>query len=294
MKDSLRFNAVLLLAFLSLIWGTSFILIKQGLKVFAPDEVGALRVTSASLFLIPLAIVKLRELKSAHYGRLFLSGLLGIFFPAFLFAIAQTRLDSSVTGIINSLTPMFTLIVGAVVFGVSFSRRAIIGMVIGLVGVVILIWANSGGHIAGINLYALFVILASIFYACNLNYIKFKLPDLGSLTITSVSLMLIGPLAMIYLLGFSDFLHKLNTEPMAWRAFGFVVLLGLMSTSVATILFNQLVKISTPLFTSSVTYIIPIIAVGWGVLDGEKLYAGHYIGMVAIIGGVYIASLKRS
>lgn len=293
MKDTSRFTAISLLILLSLIWGTSFILIKQGLKVFAPDEVGALRVSAASLFLLPVALMKLRELKRDHYGKLFISGLLGIFFPAFLFAMAQTKLDSSVTGIINSLTPMFTLIIGALVFKQQFSRGSVLGMILGLGGVVILILASSGGSIAGINLYALYVILASIFYASNLNYTKFKVPNIGALTITSVSLMLIGPLAMVYLLGFSNFLHRMQTEPEAWKAFGFVVLLGFMSTSVATIIFNRLVKISSPLFTSSVTYIIPIIAVGWGVLDHEKLYLWHYVGMVAIIAGVYIANRRR-
>lgn len=292
MPDNTRFTSIFLLIVLSLIWGTSFILIKQGLKVFAPDEVGALRVSSASLFLLPLALVKLKDLKVRHYGKLLGSGLLGIFFPAFMFAFAQTQLNSSVTGIMNSLTPIFTLIIGAGFFQQRFRGASIIGILIGLGGTVLLIVSKSGGEIGGINLYSLLIVSACIFYATNLNFIKFKIADLKSLTITSVSLMLIGPLAIVYLFAFTDFLVTLQTKPGAWKAFGFIVLLGFMSTSVATILFNRLVKISSPLFTSSVTYIIPIVAVIWGVLDGENLYIGHYIGMVAIIGGVYLANRK--
>jgi drug/metabolite transporter (DMT)-like permease len=125
-----------------------------------------------------------------------------------------------------------------------------------------------------------------------LNFVKYKITELRALTITSVSILLISPLALIYLLGFTEFTTKVTSHPDALPALGYIVLLGVMSTSVATILFNLLVKISNPLFTSSVTYIIPIVAVGWGLLDGEQLLLGHFIGMVAIIGGVYLANKK--
>jgi drug/metabolite transporter (DMT)-like permease len=293
MSDNSRATAIILLIVLSLIWGTSFILIKQGLKVFEPDEVGALRVSAASLFLLPIAITRLRQLSTKHFGKLLLSGLMGVFIPAFLFATAQTRMASSVAGILNTVTPIFTMLIGVIFFLQRFKPIAIVGTLLGFAGTVMLMLSRSGGVISGINLYALLVIVACIFYGANLNFIKFKISDLSSMTITSVSLMLIGPLALVYLFGFSDFTQKFETHDGAWQAFGFVVLLGMMSTSVATYLFNQLVKISTPLFASSVTYIMPIVAVMWGVLDGERLYAGHYIGMAAIIAGVYLANRKR-
>jgi drug/metabolite transporter (DMT)-like permease len=138
----------------------------------------------------------------------------------------------------------------------------------------------------------LFVIIACVLYAINLNFIKYKVTELKALTITSVSIMLISPLALLYLFGFTSFTTKLAQTDGAWEALAYLVLLGLMSTSLATILFNHLVKISTPLFTSSVTYIIPIVAVMWGLLDGEHLLIMHFIGMVAIIGGVYLANKK--
>ncbi|MEX1240448.1 MAG: DMT family transporter [Cyclobacteriaceae bacterium] len=285
-------RALTLLILLALIWGTSFILMKKGLVVFSPGELGSIRVAAASIFLLPIAIIKLKELQNRHYLQLFASGLMGIFFPAFLFALAQTRLESSVTGIMNSLTPIFTLIIGVLFFQQTFRRQSIIGIVIGLIGTVILILANSGGEIQGVNLYALLVILACLFYATNLNYIKYKIPDLKALTITSVSLMLIGPLALLYLFGFTEFSQKLSGQEGAWTAFGFILLLGFMSTSLATILFNKLVKISSPLYTSSVTYLIPIVAVLWGLFDDEQLFPGHIAGMAAIIGGVYLANRR--
>jgi drug/metabolite transporter (DMT)-like permease len=286
-------KAILLFILLSLIWGTSFILIKQGLKVFSPQEVGALRVTAAAVFLLPFAILKLKEFKPSHYGKLLLSGLLAVFFPSFLFALAQTKLESSVTGIGNSLTPILTLIIGVIVFGQQLRKGSLIGVLIGLVGTIFLITANSSGGLGSINSYFFLVILACMMYASNLNYVKYKISDLQPMTITSVSLMLIGVLAVFYLFGFSDFVHSMETRPGAWKAFGFVCLLGLMSTSLAMFIFNNLVKLTSPLFTSSITYVIPLVAVMWGLLDGERLYTGHYVGMAAIIGGVYLANRRR-
>jgi drug/metabolite transporter (DMT)-like permease len=292
MSDTHRGAAILLLIVCTLIWGTSFILIKQGLKVFSPDELGAIRVTAASLFLLPPALLRLKELRTRQLGNLLLVGLMGIFIPAFLFAFAQTRMDSSIAGILNTLTPIFTMLIGAALFQQRFRGIAVVGIVLGFAGTFMLMLSRSEGKVEGINYYALLVVLACILYGTNLNFIKFKIADVSSLTITSVSLLLIGPLAGLYLFGYTDFLGKFSTHTGAWKAFGYIVLLGMMSTAIATFLFNRLVKISTPLFASSVTYLMPVVAVMWGVLDGERLYAGHYIGMAAIVGGVYLANRR--
>jgi drug/metabolite transporter (DMT)-like permease len=292
MQDSNRANAIVLLIILTLIWGTSFILIKFGLRVFAPNEVGALRVTAAGLFLLPAALVRIKELTKDHYWKLFLSGMMGIFIPAFLFATAQTRMDSSVAGMLNTLTPIFTLIVGSVVFKQKFRNLAVVGILLGFVGAIVLMFARSGGELGAINVFALLIVIACTFYASNLNFIKYKITDLNALTITSVSVLLISPLAIIYLFGFTGFTEKLGAVKGAWKACGFIVLLGVMSTAIATFLFNRLVKMSTPLFASSVTYLMPIVAVGWGLLDGESLGLGHLIGMAAVITGVYLSNRK--
>ena len=292
MSGNRRFAPLVLLLALSLIWGTSFILIKQGLKVFSADEVGALRVSAASLFLFPIFFTRIRELKPAHYPRLFLAGLLGTFIPAFLFAAAQTQLNSSIAGILNTLSPVCTVIVGALFFHQRFRAIAVMGIVISLGGAIVLAMSRSEGSFPGFNVYALLIVLACICYGTNLNWIKFKIQDLGSLTITSVALSMIGPIGMIYLFGFTDFTYKMTSAQGAWPAFGFIVLLALMSTAIATLLFNTLLKISTPLYASSVTYIMPVVSVMWGILDGELLLAGHFIGMACILTGVYLANRK--
>jgi drug/metabolite transporter (DMT)-like permease len=293
MNNYPRSTAYILLGSLTLIWGTSFILIKQGLKVFSPDEVGALRVAAAAVFIAPIAITRIPSIQPGSYWKLFASGMMGIFIPSFLFATAQTRMESSVAGMLNTLTPLFTIIIGAFVFKQRVSGFAIAGAIIGLAGTILISLSRSGGAFVGFNAYALLIVLACLFYASNLNFVKFSIFDMPALTITSGSLLLIGPLALIYLFGFTPFVGKLTTMEGAWKAFGYIVILGLMSTAVATILFNKLVKLTSPLFTSTVTYLIPIVGVMWGVLDGEQLHAGHFLGMISIIGGVYLANMRR-
>lgn len=292
MSQNKNFTAIFLLIVLSLIWGTSFILIKQGLKYFPADVVGALRVTAASIFLLPLALPRLKELKNGDSFKLFVSGLMGIFFPAFLFAWAQTQLNSSVAGILNTLSPVWTMIFGVLLFNQRFKGYALLGVVISFGGTVLLALSRSGGSITGFNLYALLIVAACAFYGANLNWIKFRIQGLGSLTITSVSLLFIGPLAAAYLFVFTDFVPILVQTPEAWKGLGFVLLLALMSTAIANLLFVKLIGISTPLFASSVTYIMPIVAVMWGFIDGEVLTLWHLVGMALIISGVYLANKK--
>ena len=294
MPDNNRFKAVILLLTLSLIWGTSFILIKQGLKVFSPDEVGALRVAAAFLFLVPVALQHLKELKSSDYLKLFISGMLAIFIPAFLFATAQTHLNSSLAGILNTLSPVWVMIIGAIFFSQRFRGWAVFGSAISFGGCIVLAMARANGGLGAFNSYALLIVLACACYGLNLNFIKFKIPTLAPMTIISVSLLLIAPLAYVYLFGFTEFTYKLANTEGAWRAFGFIMILGLMSTAVANLLFYKLLRISSPLFASSVTYVMPLVSVMWGVVDGEVLVAGHFIGMTLILGGVYLANRKRA
>ena len=292
MSENNRGKAIFLLIVLSLIWGTSFILIKQGLKVFSPDEVGSLRVAAAAVFLLPFGLLRWKELKKGDHLKLFLSGMMAIFIPAFLFAMAQTRLQSSVTGILNTLSPMWAMLLGALLFNQRFRPIAVFGLLISFGGAIILALARADGAIGGFNSYALLVVLACAFYGANVNFIKFNVQGLGSLTITSVSLLLIWPFAVVYLFGFTDFTQKVASVPGAWQAMGYIIILGLISTAVANLIFNKLLQISSPLFASSVTYLIPVVSVMWGVLDGEKLYLGHFIGMVTILGGVFLANRK--
>lgn len=265
---------------------------KRGLVVFTPGEVGALRVTVAGIVLLPLAVMKWKAITPTHIPRLFLSGMMGVFIPAFLFTTAQLRISSSVAGILNTLSPLWTMVMGAAIFHVTFKRGAVIGILVGLVGAVILMVSRANGQFTGFNLYGLLIVLACAFYGLNLNFIKFRINDLNSLTITSISVALVAPLGALYLFGFTDFMQKLEAVPGAWRAFGFIALLAFMSTAVAVSIFNKLVKMTTPLFASTVTYIMPIVSVMWGVLDGEVLMMTHFVGMALILCGVYLANRK--
>lgn len=167
--------------------------------------------------------------------------------------------------------------------------KTFLGVVLGFVGSAILIFAGSEGGIQ-FNSYGLLVVLATIFYATNLNLIKYKLAELSALTITSLSLSIAGPLALVYLLCFTPFTEKVGVVEGSYFSLLAVVVLGVLGTAIALILFNKLVKITSPIFTSSVTYIIPVVAVVWGLIDGERLYFGHYLGMVFIVLGVYFSN----
>ena len=261
--------------------------------VFSAGEVGAIRIVSASVFLLPLAIPRLRGLKARQWRLLFTTGLLGNFFPAFLFAIAQTQLNSSLTGVLNALTPLFVLIMGALFFSQVIQLKSGVGLTIGFIGTAILVLTGSPGHAGDINYYAFYVVLATICYGINLNIIKYYFKELTAKEITSISLFLVGPLAAVYLFSSTEFIPKLLDREGAWLAFFFVCILGVLGTAIALLLFNRLVKLTTPVFTSFVTYLIPIVAVAWGVLDGETLLLGHYFGMGAIIIGVFIATWKK-
>jgi drug/metabolite transporter (DMT)-like permease len=285
----------ILLVILTLIWGTSFILIKRGLEVFSPGEVGAYRMVAAASLLLPLSLPRIKHLDKTQVKNLLLAGMLGSFIPAFLFPIAQTQLSSSLTGVLNALTPLFVVVVGAVFFNTKITQRNAIGLFIAFIGVIILVaYKESGGwdSLTGINGYALFVIAACICYSFNLHVIKTRFTKLKSIEISSISLLLILPLALIYLFAGTQFSYKLATHPQAWEALGYVTILGMVGTATGLILFNIMVKSASPFFASLVTYTIPIVAIMWGVLDGEVLLFGHYLGIAAVIFGVWIGNKK--
>ncbi|GAA0879331.1 DMT family transporter [Algoriphagus jejuensis] len=285
-----------LLVILTLIWGTSFILIKRGLEVFTPGEVGAYRMVSAATLLLPLSLPKIRNLSRTQVKNLLIAGMLGSFIPAFLFPMAQTQLSSSLTGVLNALTPLFVVLVGALFFDTKITRRNGLGLLIAFVGVIILVTYKEGGgwdSLAGINAYGLFVIAACICYSFNLHVIKTRFTKLKSIEISSISLLMILPLALIYLFAGTQFSYKLVTHPGAWQALGYITILGMVGTAIALVLFNIMVKSASPFFASLVTYTIPIVAIMWGVLDGEVLLIGHYIGIAGVILGVWIGNKKK-
>lgn len=286
----------LLLILLALIWGSSFILIKRGLSVFSPGEVGAYRIVSAALVLLPLSLFRIKRLSKRQIRDLVVAGFVGSFFPAFLFAKAQTELSSSLTGVLNALTPLFVVLIGALFFRARITKRNSLGLLIAFVGVLVLISIRQSGGLGSfeeINGYVFYVLLATLFYGINLNIIKYWLVALKPVEITAISLLLVLPVALIYLFAGTSFSFKLVHHEGAWEALGYLTVLGVMGTALALIIFNGLVKMVTPVFASSVTYLVPIIAVIWGVLDGEILEDAHYLGMFAIIVGVWIGNSKN-
>ncbi|WPR74376.1 DMT family transporter [Algoriphagus sp. NG3] len=285
-----------LLLLLSLIWGSSFILIKRGLEVFSPGEVGAYRIVAAATFLLPLSIHRVKNLDKTQIKNLIIVGLVGSFIPAFLFAKAQTQLSSSLTGVLNALTPLSVVVIGALFYHSKITRRNGIGLAIAFIGVFILVTVKEGsgfGAFDDINSHAFYVILACICYGFNLNIIKYKFVKLKPIEITAISLLMVLPMALIYLMAGTQFSYKVVNLDGALPALGYLTLLGVLGTAIALIIFNVMVKTATPVFAASVTYIIPIVAIFWGVLDGEVLLLGHYIGIVAVIIGVWVGNRKK-
>ncbi|EKB50138.1 DMT family transporter [Cecembia lonarensis] len=280
---------------LALVWGSSFILIKRGLVVFSPGEVGAFRIVAAGLFLLPLSLPRLKNLNKRQVQNLIIVGLVGSFIPAFLFAKAQTQLSSALTGVFNAMTPLFVVVIGALFFNSRITKRNGLGLFIAFIGVVILLTVKEGvgfGSLTDINAYAFFVLLACACYGLNLNIIKFRFVELKPVAITAISLTMVLPMALIYLFAFTQFSFKITHVEGATLAAGYIAVLGIVGTALALILFNVMVKVATPVFASSVTYLIPIVAIMWGLLDGEQLLAGHYLGIAAVIFGVWVGNRR--
>ena len=283
-----------LLLVLSLIWGTSFILMKKGLVVFSALELGAARVSVAAALLLPFGVRELGRVQRGRLKWLALSGTVGTLIPAFLFAYAETRLASGLAGVLNALTAVFALLVGALLFGQRLTGLRVLGIALGLLGTVVLMLLGGSGDAAtapggaGNAWYGLYIVAATAGYGLSVNVIKHRLHAMTPVAVTSLLLLLIGGPALAYLLLGTGFVHKLATVPGAWAAFGYIALLATLSTAVATVLFNMLIQRSTTLFASSSTYLIPIVALGWGALDGEAFNLWHALGMVIILAGVLV------
>ncbi len=278
----------LLFVGIALVWGSSFILMKEGLKALDPFQVASLRMISAGILLLPAGILQFKKIAPGKVGYVFLSGILGSFIPAFLFCIAETRLSSSFAGFLNTLTPIFTIMIGMLFFRTRFSASRLPGVFIGFAGMVILFFAQ--GNAGGFNLlYSSLIILATICYALNVNLVSRHLKDTGSLVIVAValSLLLFPSLLILYYTGYFE-LEIL--EKAVLNATSASAVLGIFGTAGASLLFYVLLKRAGTLFSSMVTYTIPFVALFWGVLAGETISALHIAGLIVILGGVYIAN----
>ena len=283
--------AWVLFVILSVIWGSSFILIKKGLIYLGPEEVAALRIASASLVLTPFALSRIKQINKKNVTTLILVGFMGSLLPAFFFALAQTKLTSALTGIMNALTPFFTIIISVLFFSEKPDKRVYFGVMLGFLGTLFLISTRENGQFT-FNYYAFFVVAATVLYGINANLIKHYLSLLKSLSIASLSLIMVGPFAIVYLLFLTPFLDHIH-EPEVLIASGYIVTLGVFGTALALVLFNKIVQLTNAVFSTSVTYLIPIISVFWGFIDGEKLSLLQLISMLTIMVGIFISNSKK-
>ena len=275
---------------LALIWGSSFILIKKGLVGLTPMQVGSLRIIFAAVFLLLIGFKSLAKIPHVQWKYIALTATLGTFIPAFLFSIAQTQLDSSVSAILNSLTPLNTMILGGIAFGLSFKRAQVFGVIIGLIGTFLLIINGALNHPEQNYYYAILIMIASICYATNVNLMKKYLSDLSPLSITTGNfLVLLFPALLV--LFFSGFFDVVAVESVQHSVL-YIIILGVVGTGIANIIFFKLVQMSTPVFATSVTYLIPVVAFSWGLIDNEKLTPIQFLGAFIILGGVYLSAKK--
>jgi len=279
-----NWSIMILLAF---IWGSSFILMKKGLHIFSYTQVADLRMSLAWLSLLPLVWSQLKKTPAHFWIPLAVVGLFGNGIPAFLFTKAQTQLDSSLTGILNALVPLFTLLIAVFVFKIKVKWHNILGILIGLTGA---IWLVAGDGVVMENAhYAWFVVVATICYAISLNTIKNYLGELNPIHITGLAFFFVGPPTLIHLFS-TNFLEIMNTQEKAWSALGYIFILAVIGTSMAVAIFNKLVARTTAIFASSVTYLIPIFAIMWGVIDGEQIALQHILGTAIIFAGIYLVN----
>ena len=280
------------LIILSLVWGSSFILIKKGLVGLTDYQLGSLRIVLTSIFLFSVGFKSIRQIEKKHWIWIAISGLVSSFFPPFLFAMAQNHIDSAVASILNSLTPLATVVLGVIMFKILSSRRQIWGVLIGLVGTILLILAGADFNPDQNYWYSGLIITATIGYAVNVNIIKKYLNDISALAVTTGNFIVIflPALVILYLSGFFETILQ-NKEMQL--SFFYVAILSLVGTAIAKVIFNKLVQIASPVFASSVTYIMPIVAVMWGVFDGERFGVLQVMAAAIILFGVYLSN-KRS
>lgn len=290
MKINLENRAIqwLTLLVLAFIWGSSFILIRKGLDYFHYQDVAAFRLFVASIVLLPIAVRNVKELKKKFILPLLIVGLVGTGVPAVLFAWAQTAIDSSLAGILNSLVPLFALMIGVLFFKMKVVRAQGWGVLIGLAGATGLILL-SGVNLNGKPEYGILIVLATICYALSVNTIKVYLKEMSSVHITALSLSALAIPSGLYLV-FSDFPAEVADNPDSWIGLIYLTLLAVFSSAIAIVIFNMLIKRTSTLFATSVTYLIPVVAIFWGLIAGESLRIEQFVMFALILSGVYLVN----
>ena len=277
---------------LAITWGSSFILIKKGLQGLSPLQLGSLRTVISALFIFTIGFKSLKTIQSHQWKWIVITGFLGTFFPSFLFAFAETEVDSGVVSILNSLVPLNTILIGLAVFKITSTKTQVYGVILGFVGASMLIFNSMELHPDQNYLYAGFVVLATVMYASSVNIIKRYLQDVKPIAIATGNFVAIV-IPAVLVLSFSNFFTIQTFENDAiYRSIGCVAILSLFGTVMAKIIFNTLIQISSPVFASSVTYLMPVVALLWGLLDGEVFGLNQGLASLLIVSGIYLANKK--
>ena len=278
---------------LSLIWGSSFILIKKSLIGLSPLQVGSLRIVFSSIMIFLIAFNKIKTIHKDKWKWIAVSAVIGTFLPAFLFAFAETQIDSAVAAILNSLVPMNTVLIGLAVFKISTTKTQSLGVIIGFIGTAVLIISGSDLNPDQNYLYSGLVIICSILYATNVNLIKKHLFDVNAVAIAAGQFFVIFVPSIIVLVYSGFFDLEFRNNDLLYDSLLYVLLLSFFGTAMAKILFNKLIQISSPVFASSVTYSMLIVSVLWGMLDGELFNINQAVATILIIIGVYLSNKKK-
>ncbi len=285
--------AYTILIFLSLVWGSSFILIKKALIAFDPVEVACMRISISALAFTPFLIWHLKSVNWSKWKFFLLVGLTGSGIPAFMYAIAQTEISSTMSGVLNSLTPIFTLIVSFLVYKNPFNLNKVQGVTLGFLGAAMLfILGGNSSDTASNQWYGLFVVLGTFCYGFSSNIVQHNLQGIRSIVISAVSFCMIGPPAIAYL-ATTDVLANITTHEHGYQSFAAIVFLALAGTVMASVLFYYLVQVTDAVFGSTVAFIMPLVAILWGIFDGEIFLMTDLIGMMLILGGVYLIKKKE-
>ena len=279
-----------LLTVLALIWGSSFILIFKGLEGLTPFQLGSLRIIFAAIFLLAIGFKTLPKIPQGQWKYIALTSVFGTGIPAYLFAIAETQISSTISAVLNSLTPLNTLVLGILFFKLGFQRRQVFGVVIGLAGSLVLVFDGATNNPGQNYYYAILVVIASLCYATNVNLIKKYLSNLTPLSISTgnFAVLLVPALIILGCTGFFDVMEVEKVQRSVW----YIVILGVAGTGIANIVFFKLIQISSPVFATSVTYLIPVVAFFWGLFNNEMLSGVQLIGAFIILLGVYLSAKK--
>ena len=287
-KQTTTIKHLFTLIFLALIWGSSYILMKRGLVAFSAMQVSSLRIVISAFVLLPF----LRKINKKDLPFFILTAIFGSGIPTYIYPIAVSKVDSSVVGIINSLTPVFTVIFGVVLFKIKTNWLSISGLFIALVGASFLILKGNSISNLNINSYALLAILAPLFYGFSSNILKSKLNHIPAQQLTAFTFALLLPFALVLLFR-TNFIKVINTNPEAMKSLFFIAILAIVGTAFALMVFNFLIKETSAVYASSVTFLMPVVVLLWGVFDNENIGFIHIFALSLILIGVYILNYLK-